>query len=169
MEGGAWSYLGKKERRVRMEGEFESERLARESAAAAAGGAARCPHGRVRSLERCVDCWASLLKESRRIVARCKADRRGRRLETCVPCEHCAEKRRCRVCKGSWVCVHDKNKVYCKVCDGRRLCQVCFDVTLPRCYEACKRCRAAAERVAAQRGETLEAALRSMGYKAAKH
>jgi hypothetical protein len=58
-----------------------------------------------------------------------------------VPCEHSSEKRRCRVCKGSWVCVHGIQKVYCQECDGRRLCQLCFKKTLPRCYEVCRHCR----------------------------
>ena len=67
------------------------------------------------------------------------------------------------MCKGSWICAHGLNKVYCGACDGRRLCQVCWGVTLPRCYEVCGRCRGEAARTAAARGETLEAALRAAG------
>ncbi len=128
----------------------------------------RCPHGKVRHLEKCQACWESVLKESKRIVRKCKEEGKRKRMETCLPCEHCAEKRRCKVCKGSWICVHDLNKVYCRECDGRRLCQVCWSVTLPRCYEACGKCYREAEAAARMRGESVESALRASGARLGK-
>jgi len=125
--------------------------------------APRCPHGKLRHLEKCLECWESMLKESRRLLVKCRAEGKRRRNDACIPCEHCAEKRRCKVCKGSWICSHGHNKVYCKACDGRRLCQVCWDVTLPRCYEVCAKCRRQAEHVALVRGESLESVLRASG------
>ena len=115
------------------------------------GGDAKCPHGRVRGLERCVECWESFMKQSKACSESAKkflAPHRHR-----LPCEHCSERRHCRICKGYWVCRHGIHKVYCKECDGRRLCQVCFRRTLPRCYEVCWKCR------------SLEESLRSVARK----
>jgi len=119
-----------------MEGELEQERASRQAHAGMA-----CPHGKVRHLEPCVECWESLLKESSRLASADKKNVIAKKVETSMPCMHMAERRRCKICKGAWICVHDLNKVYCKLCDGRRLCQVCMDVTLPRCYETCKNCQ----------------------------
>jgi hypothetical protein len=150
-----------------MEGQLASE-VGQGIAGAAPGNASVCPHGKVRYLEKCQVCWESVLKESKRIVKRCKEESKRKKMETCLPCEHCAEKRRCKVCKGSWICVHDLNKVYCKECDGRRLCQVCWNVTLPRCYEACAKCRREAEAEARLRGESVESVLRANGARLSK-
>jgi hypothetical protein len=98
-----------------------------------------CPHGKVRELEPCLLCWESFM-----LSVKCHSTTVNRLKQTQyahVPCEHSSEKRRCRVCKGSWVCVHGIQKVYCQECDGRRLCQLCFKKTLPRCYEVCRHCR----------------------------
>lgn len=102
-----------------------------------------CVHGRVKELVICRECCEGALKQTL-VCVRGQGGPERRRLylrESTVPCEHCAEKRRCRICKGSWICAHGLNKVYCKECDGRRLCQVCKGVSLPRCYEVCKRCK----------------------------
>lgn len=100
-----------------------------------------CPHGLVRYLTPCAECWESVLKASHRSA------KKDKEIKNCysrssgnLPCEHHSERRRCVICKGSWICAHGKNKVYCAKCDGRRLCQVCRNVTLPRCYQTCKRC-----------------------------
>ena len=108
-----------------------------------------CPHGKTPGLEACVECWASMLQGSDRSA---KLPRGFKCADGKVPCEHFTEKRRCKICKGSWICTHGLNKVYCASCDGRRLCQSCFKVSLPRCYETCKRCREEATSLAALNG-----------------
>ena len=111
---------------------------------------ALCPHGKVKGFDSCADCFESLLRgscKSVKLIARQKVT-----LNSNIPCEHFAEKRRCRICKGSWICLHGVNKVYCAYCDGRRMCQVCLRVTLPRCYETCKRCREWETKVARANG-----------------
>lgn len=101
----------------------------------------KCPHGKDRSLEACVECWESVMKQVSEIARQSAECGRVRVKNMNAPCEHCAEMRRCKICRGSWICKHDLNKVYCKECDGRRLCQVCFGKSMPRCYEVCRKCR----------------------------
>ena len=102
-----------------------------------------CPHGRVKELVVCRQCCEVALARTYECVSLDKKAKKARSkfTDAKVPCEHSVEKRRCKICKGSWICAHGKNKVYCRACDGRRLCQVCYGVTLPRCYETCGRCR----------------------------
>jgi len=102
-----------------------------------------CAHGRARSLEPCAQCWLDVMMQARRAAKDEAAAKKNRRFAALrMPCEHCPEMRRCKVCMGNSVCAHGKNKVYCRVCDGRRLCQVCRGVTLPRAWEVCARCKA---------------------------
>ena len=101
-----------------------------------------CPHGIVRHLAPCLDCWEALLKGSSRL-AKGETKKAIAKTGVAMQCMHMSERRRCKICKGSWICDHGMNKVYCKYCDGRRLCQLCLKVTLPRCYEVCGKCRQA--------------------------
>lgn len=98
-----------------------------------------CGHGRVRELEPCRDCWEAVMKMA------WAQSREQKRLEWATGaqerCAHGSERRRCRVCRGSWVCMHGLHKVYCRECDGRRLCQSCFKKSMPRCNAVCKACR----------------------------
>jgi len=98
-----------------------------------------CPHGRVKELVVCRQCCEVALALTYECVTMDKKAKK--RLGTKIPCEHGCEKRRCKICVGSWICKHGKNKVYCAECDGRRLCQSCKAVTLPRCYETCRKCK----------------------------
>ena len=98
-----------------------------------------CPHGKIRSLVPCMECWEEVMKQTYGCVRRHRVALKS--TNNNLPCEHCCERRRCKICKGSWICTHGKNKVYCRECDGRRLCQVCFEKSLPRCFEVCKGCR----------------------------
>jgi hypothetical protein len=110
-----------------------------------------CEHGRVRELVVCRQCCESALKMTLQCVEVQKKAKRAL-VDARVPCEHCSERRRCKICKGAWICAHGLNKVYCRECDGRRLCQGCHGTTLPRCWELCKECKSAIkEREAASR------------------
>ena len=120
-----------------------------------------CPHGLVRELVVCRAClesaspgdvpYAVLRGRSVGFKKECRPNS--------IPCPHSVERRRCKICKGSCICVHGKNKVFCKQCDGRRLCQVCFEKTMTRCYEVCQRCRLRGK--AGEGTELLESARRA--------
>ena len=102
-----------------------------------------CPHGRVRELVVCRQCCEATLSQTWECVNAAKRamQEESRYASGKLPCEHHAEKRRCKICVGRWICEHGKNKVFCRDCDGRRLCQACFGVTMQRCWETCPGCR----------------------------
>ena len=121
-----------------------------------------CEHGRVRELVVCQLCCEkglALTRECLELERKAKKRARFVSSDAKIPCEHSSEKRRCKVCRGSWICVHGKNKVYCAECDGRRLCQCCLVTVMRRCREVCVKCR---EREAAQKQ-----AERTVGQRAA--
>jgi hypothetical protein len=107
-----------------------------------AGKYTTCPHGRLKELVVCRQCCEAAMTQAFACVSVDQAAKkaRSRCAPSKLPCEHSSEKRRCKICVGSWVCAHGKNKVFCGECDGRRLCQTCRAVTLPRCYEVCRKC-----------------------------
>jgi len=78
-----------------------------------------CPHGRVKELVVCRQCCEVALALTYECVTMDKKAKK--RLGTKIPCEHGGERRRCKICVGSWICKHGKNKVYCAECDGHRL------------------------------------------------
>lgn len=101
-----------------------------------------CEHGRVKELVVCRQCCEAALSQTWECVA---PDKKAKKKSVGgkIPCEHQAERRRCKVCVGSWICAHGKNKTFCRECDGRRLCQACRKVTMQRCWEKCAACRRA--------------------------
>ena len=103
-----------------------------------------CRHGLIKQLVFCRRCLA---EDQSELVKLLRVDPRSFRGKgpgvAKFACEHHVERRKCKICHGSDICAHGKNNVYCRECDGRRLCQVCFEHTQPRCYSVCRRCRRA--------------------------
>jgi hypothetical protein len=97
-----------------------------------------CPHGRVRYLDTCLDCFRGLqacVQEWKEESERLKHERRIGK------CKHGRLRRRCKLCKGSQICRHGQNRVYCAVCDGRRLCVVCRNHIVKVCRGTCRTCQ----------------------------
>ncbi len=92
----------------------------REAAAKSKAKYTYCEHGRVRGLVVCRQCCESALKMTRQCV---EVQKKAKRLpvNAKVSCEHSVERRRRKICRGSWIqCGHGTNKVNCRECDGRR-------------------------------------------------
>ena len=103
-----------------------------------------CRHGLIRQLVFCRRCLAEDKSELTRLLQVDPRAFKGKAPGVAkFSCEHSLERRKCKICLGSHICVHGKNKVYCRECDGRRLCQVCCEAVLRRCYGVCKRCKRA--------------------------
>lgn len=121
---------------------------------------ATCPHGTVRYLETCLDCWRGLqtcVQEWKRESERLTYEKR---IGKCV---HNRLKRRCKVCDGSQICRHGKNRVYCLQCDGRRVCAACRKHVVKRRGGTCQTCQNGGRRMkkgelATLRAETIEKA-----------
>ena len=111
---------------------------------------ATCPHGKVRYLETCLDCWRGLqacVQEWKRESERLTYEKR---IGMCV---HNRLKRRCKVCGGSQICKHGKNRVYCLQCDGRRVCVACRKHVVKRCGGSCQTCQNGGRRM--KKGERV--------------
>ena len=113
-----------------------------------------CPHGRVRYLESCWDCFRGFqacVQEWKRESEEAKHDRKIGK------CKHGRLRRRCKSCGGSQICRHGKNRVYCAACDGRRVCVACKRHVVKVCRGTCQTCQNGGRRL--RKGERKAALL----------
>ena len=101
-----------------------------------------CPHGLVRYLEPCAQCWEQLQYDAYGWALDSRHDPWRPNGTICV---HQVEIKSCKMCWGRRLCEHKRESRYCVACGRARLCIVCRKHVVIYAGTTCKTCQAEQE------------------------